>query len=93
MSSASMCRKCSATAVAFGSSNSDTPARAPSPSIDVSEQKPDTVATSIAVSPRAEYMRSRTAAPVNPASVRLWPNAYAMKAVNNARVYATCFCA
>ena len=52
----------------------------------MSEQKPETVATSIAVSPRDAYRRSRTAAPVNPASVRLWPNAYAMNAVNSMRV-------
>src|SRR5204863_8345691 len=45
-------RKCKATAVAFGSASSETPASAASPSIAVSPQNPDTVATSIAVSPR-----------------------------------------
>ncbi len=76
---------CNAVAICCGSNSSDTLASVASPSIEVTEQNADTVATSIAVSPLAPYTRSRTAAAVNPASARLWPNAYATKAASSVR--------
>ena len=66
---------CNALAMCCGLNSKDTLASVARPSIEVTEQNADTVATSIAVSPLAPYKRSRTAAAVNPASARLWPNA------------------